>query len=141
MCFLPSSESYRPITFQLFMHSLFENCRKCSVQLYPVYPFKIETFRENVEKYFNQRQDVIEKVIACKVENHGQNVRLEAIPKIRREWINFFNDPKGRYEDLQESGLWSMTVEICQTVMNILREFSTPSIYSGWFFLQTYCNF
>ena len=74
--------------------------RKCSVQLYPVYPFKIETFRENVEKYFNQRQDVIEKVIACKVENHGQNVRLEAIPKIIKVWINFFNDAKSRYEDL-----------------------------------------
>ena len=73
--------------------------RKCSVQLSPVYLYNIETFRETVERYFNQRKDVIAKVIACKVENFGQNARLESVVKIVRVWLNFFNEPKGRYED------------------------------------------
>ena len=74
--------------------------RKCSVQLYPVYPCNIETFREIVEIYFNQRKDVSEKVIACKVENFGQDLRLESIAKIRNMWLNFFNNLQGIYEDL-----------------------------------------
>ena len=74
--------------------------RKCSVQLYPVYSCNIETFREKVEIYFNQRKDVREKVIACKVENFGQDLRLESIAKIRNMWLNFFNNLQGIYEDL-----------------------------------------
>ena len=53
-----------------------------------------------MEIYFNQRKDVSEKVIACKVESFCQNVRLESVAKIRNMWLNFFNNQQGSYEDL-----------------------------------------
>ena len=73
--------------------------KKCSIQPFPVKQGDIDSFRDSVEKYLKQRQDVIEKVIDCKVENAGRNVRLESIVK-RDLWKNFFNDPVANYGDL-----------------------------------------
>ena len=59
----------------------------------------IEVFRDSVQKYFDQRKDIIESIVACKIENSGRNVRLETIVK-RKLWINFFSEPEENYEDL-----------------------------------------
>ena len=65
---------------------------------------QIKQFRETVENYFNSRKDIIEKVLECKIENLRSNIRLVSIVKIRKVWINFFNDPRGKYGDLQGVG-------------------------------------
>ena len=74
---------------------------KCTIQLVPVNQSNIRSFRDSVEKYFNQRKDVIESVVDCRVENAGRNVRLETIVS-RQRWINFFNDPEANYSDLAD---------------------------------------
>ena len=61
---------------------------KCSIQLVPVNQSDIESFRDSVEQYFNQRKDIIESVVHCKVENDGRCVRLESVVR-RTLWINF----------------------------------------------------
>jgi hypothetical protein len=73
--------------------------KKCTIQLFPVKQCNIDMFRESVEKYFEERKDIIESVVSCKIENAGRNVRLETIVR-RQLWINFFNDPKANYGDL-----------------------------------------
>ena len=62
---------------------------KCTIQLVPVNQSNIESFRDNVEKYFKQRNDIIESVIDCRIENARRNVRLEAIVR-RQLWMIFF---------------------------------------------------
>jgi hypothetical protein len=52
-----------------------------------------------VEKYFNQRKDIIESAVDCRIENAGRNVHIETIVS-RQRWINFFNDPEENYSDL-----------------------------------------
>ena len=54
-----------------------------SIQLVPVNQSNIEVCRENVETYFEERKDIIKRILACKIENAGRNVRLETI--VRRE--------------------------------------------------------
>ena len=73
--------------------------KKCTIQLFPVKQCNIDMFRESVEKYFEERKDIIESVVSCKIENAGRNVRLETIVR-RQLWINFFNDPRAKYGDL-----------------------------------------
>ena len=72
---------------------------KCTIQLVPLNQSNIEAFRNNVENYFEERKDIIESIHACKIENAGKNVRLEAIVR-RQLWMNFFNDPNENYGDL-----------------------------------------
>ena len=74
---------------------------KCTIQLVPVNQSKIESFRDNVEKYFNQRKDIIESVVDCRIENARRNVRLEVIVR-KQMWMNFLNDPKANYSDLED---------------------------------------
>ena len=74
---------------------------KCTIQLVPVNQSKIESFRDNVEKYFNQRKDIIESVVDCRIENARRNVRLEVIVR-KQMWMNFLNDPKPNYSDLED---------------------------------------
>ena len=52
-----------------------------------------------VEKYFENRKDVIERVIKCEVVNYGSNVKLVVEMKGKRGWINFFFDPEENYGD------------------------------------------
>ena len=73
--------------------------KKCTIQLFPVKQCNIDMFRESVEKYFEERKDIIESVVSCKIENARKNVRLETIVR-RQLWINFFNDPRAKYGDL-----------------------------------------
>ena len=73
--------------------------RKCCIQLFPVNQSDIEVFRDNVEKYFEVKKDIIENIVTCIIENAGRNVRLEMIVR-RQLWINFLNDPKENYGDL-----------------------------------------
>ena len=73
--------------------------KKCSIQLVPVNQSNIEVCRENVETYFEERKDIIERILACKIENAGRNVRLECVVN-RQLWMNFFNDPMANYGDL-----------------------------------------
>ena len=72
---------------------------KCSIQLVPENPCKIELFRDTVAKYFAEKKDIIESVVNCQVEHSGQAVRLESIVK-RKLWINYFSEPKENYYDL-----------------------------------------
>ena len=81
-----------------------EKLKICSVLIFPENYMQIEEFRETVENYFNSRKDIIEKVLECKIENFRSNIRLVSIVKIRKVWINFFNDPRGKYGDLQGVG-------------------------------------
>ena len=70
-------------------------------QIFPENNMQIEEFRETVENYFKSRKDIIEKVIECNIENFRSNIRLVSVVKIRKVWLNFFNDPRGKYGDLQ----------------------------------------
>ena len=72
---------------------------KCTIQLFPEKDYNIELFRDNVENYFSQGKEIIERVVNCKVENSGRNIRLESIVK-RKLWINFFSEPQASYVDL-----------------------------------------
>ena len=56
----------------------------------------IEVFRDSVQKYFEQRKDIIESIVACLIENSERN---ETIVE-RKLWINFFSEPEENYEDL-----------------------------------------
>ena len=87
-----------------FLGTKVENVKMCSVQIFPENNMQIKQFRETVENYFNSRKDIIEKVLECKIENLRSNIRLVSIVKIRKVWINFFNDPRGKYGDLQGVG-------------------------------------
>ena len=89
--------------------------KMCSIQLFPESKSNMEAFRATVEKYFKERTDIIEKVILCKVENYNTNVRLISIVKIRKVWLNFFNDPRGKYADLK--GV-SRVIHDCQDLSN-----------------------
>ena len=57
---------------------------KCSIQLVPVNQSNIESFRDSVEQYFNQRKNIIESLVDCRIENAGRNVQLETI--VSRQW-------------------------------------------------------
>ena len=70
--------------------------RMCSLEMYPE---DVNDFRNKVENYFQQRTDVIEKVIDFKVEHFGTRVKLVCLLSKRR-WLGFFNDPQGCYSDL-----------------------------------------
>ena len=73
--------------------------KKCTIELAPVNLGTIESFRDNVEKYFSDKKDIIDNVIACVVNNAGRSVRLESAVK-RQLWMNFFNQPEEKYGDL-----------------------------------------
>ena len=73
--------------------------KKCTIELAPVNLGTIESFRDNVEKYFSDKKDIIDNVIACAVNNAGRSVRLESAVK-RQLWMNFFNQPEEKYGDL-----------------------------------------
>ena len=82
-----------------YLSCLEKNKKKCSIQLVPMDQYNIEVFRDNVEKYFEERRDIIERVVSCRVEKSGRSVRLETILK-RQLWINFFSEPVENYGDL-----------------------------------------
>ena len=73
--------------------------KKCTIELAPVNLGTIESFRDNVEKYFSGKNDIIDNVIACAVNNAGRSVRLESAVK-RQLWMNYFNQPEEKYGDL-----------------------------------------
>ena len=73
--------------------------KKCTIELAPVNLGTIESFRDNVEKYFSDKKDIIDNVIACAVNNAGRSVRLESAVK-RQLWMNYFNQPEEKYGDL-----------------------------------------
>ena len=73
--------------------------RICTLEVYPEQSEDVHNFRNKVENYFQQRKDVIEKVIECKVEHFGTRVKLVCLLS-KRQWLGFFNDPKGSYSDL-----------------------------------------
>ena len=76
-----------------------ENRRTCTLEFYPEPLENIDDFRNKVEDYFRQRNDVVEEVLECKVEEFGTRVKFRC--KVRkRQWLRFFNDPKGCYSDL-----------------------------------------
>ena len=52
-----------------------------------------------MENYFENRKDVIERVIKCEVENYGNNVKLVVEMKGKRGWINYFFDPTGTLKE------------------------------------------
>ena len=57
----------------------------CSVEVYPKH-YKLDglkSFRDSVEEYFENRKDVIKRVIKCEVENYGNNVKLVVEVKAR----------------------------------------------------------
>jgi hypothetical protein len=54
-----------------------------------------------VEEYFENRKDVIERVINCEVVNHGNNVKLVVEMKGKRGWIKFVFDPEENYGDFK----------------------------------------
>ena len=72
---------------------------KCTIELAPVDLGTIYSFRDDVEKYFSDKKDIIDNVIACAVTNGGRSVRLEAAVK-RQLGINYFNQPVEKYGDL-----------------------------------------
>ena len=74
--------------------------RTCSLEFYPEETVSIEDFRSEVEKYFGQRPDIVEKVVECKVENYGTRVKFICTVR-KRMWLRFFNDPSGSYIDLK----------------------------------------
>ena len=73
--------------------------KKCTIELAPVDLRTIDSFRDNIEKYFSDKKDIIDDVIACTVNNAGRSVRLEAAVK-RQLWMNYFNQPEDKYGDL-----------------------------------------
>ena len=75
----------------------------CSVDIFPKkYGLdRLESFRANIEDYFANRKDVIERVISCEVVNYGNNVRLVTEMKVKRGWIFFYCDPESHYGDLE----------------------------------------
>ena len=64
-----------------YLSCLEKDKKKCSIQLVPMDQCNIEVFRDSVEKYFEEREDIIESIVACRVENSGRNVRLEIVKK------------------------------------------------------------
>ena len=76
-----------------------KNRKVCSMDFYPDDTENIDEFRNNVEKYFKQKPDVVEKVIDCKVANYGKRVRLTSLVK-STQWLIFFNAPERNYPDL-----------------------------------------
>ena len=77
----------------------------CSVEIFPKKYnclTGLEPFRAKIEDYFENRKDVIKKVIKCEIVNHGNNVRLVVEVNTRRGWIFFFCDPEANYKDLYE---------------------------------------
>ena len=75
----------------------------CSVKFYPL-EYKLDgraEFRAKIEEYFENRKDVISKVIKCEVENYGNNVKLVTEMKVKRGWIFFYADPEENYPDLE----------------------------------------
>ena len=68
-----------------------KNCVKsiCSVEVYPKH-YKLDglkSFRDSVEEYFENRKDVIKRVIKCEAENYGNNVRLVVEVNVERGQI------------------------------------------------------
>ena len=73
--------------------------RICSVDFYPESLEEISDFRDNLEKYFDQRKDVIEKVIECKIDFSGTKVKLKTLVK-QNMWFRFFAYQE-KYSDLK----------------------------------------
>ena len=74
----------------------------CTVEIFPM-NYKLDglqEFRATVEDYFENRKDVIKRVLKCEVVNHGNNVKLVVEMKQERGWIFFF-DPEKNYKDLE----------------------------------------
>ena len=85
---------------EIYLNNQESNARRiCSLELYPEQSEDIHNFRNKVENYFQQRTDVIERVIECKTEHFGTRVKLVCFLS-KRQWLGFFNDPKGCYSDL-----------------------------------------
>jgi hypothetical protein len=107
--------------------------KKCSIQLIPVNQANIEVFRENVEKYFEERKDINESIVTCRIENAGRNVRLETIVR-RQRCINLVSEPEEKYGDLP--GV-KRVVHDCRDLANCDRMeawgFPPPSYHSGGF--------
>ena len=74
----------------------------CSIELYPVkYNLDdLKGLRDKVEEYFENRTDVVKRVVKCEVENYGNNLKLVTEVNLKRGWAFFFNDPEGNYGDL-----------------------------------------
>ena len=75
----------------------------CSVEFYPL-KYKLDgraEFRAKIKEYFENRSDVINKVIKCEVENYGNNVKLVTEMKMKRGWAFFYSDPEENYPDLE----------------------------------------
>ena len=89
----------------------------CSVDIFPKkYTLdRLKSFRANIEDYFANRKDVIERVISCEVVNYGKIVRLVTEMKMKRGWIFFFCDPESNYGDLE--GVKSLR-HSCQDLSN-----------------------
>ena len=47
-----------------FLSCLEKDKKKCSIQLVPMNQCNIEEFRDSVEKYFEERKDIIENIVA-----------------------------------------------------------------------------
>ena len=76
-----------------------KNGRYCTLEFYPEHHEDIYDFRNKVETYFNQRNDIVEEVLDCKVEEFGTRVKFRCKVK-KRQWLRFFNDPKKCYSNL-----------------------------------------
>ena len=62
---------------EIYLNNQESNARRiCSLELYPEQSEDIHNFRNKVENYFQQRTDVIERVIECKTEHFGTRVKL-----------------------------------------------------------------
>ena len=104
-----------PVEDEFCPDSEFSEVKMCSVQIFPESHLDIEAFRQTVENYFKARTDIIEDVMECKLENYRSNIRLISIVKIRKVWLNFFNDPRGKYGDL---GGVRRVIHDCQDLSN-----------------------
>ena len=60
----------------------------------------ISESRERIENYFEQRKDIIEKVIDCEVESTGNTVKIVTLVKTKMPWLMFFSSTTKNYGDL-----------------------------------------
>ena len=89
----------------------------CCVDLFPT-KYKLDglvEFREKIKEYFENRTEVIEKVLKCEVANYGNNVKLVVQMKVKRGWSSFFFDREANYGDFE--GIRSVRHE-CKDLSN-----------------------
>ena len=76
----------------------------CSIELFPKSYADLDSlanFRNKMQDYFENRKDVVKRIIKCEVKNYGSHVLLIAEVNVKRGWIFFFCDPDGNYGDLE----------------------------------------